>query len=156
MKKFLLSLSVIFSFGLYAVFISSNRADVVTPGNVISGGKQPDASGVQVPVPSPTPTPVSQGMGQYINGSYLGNVTDAYYGNIQVRVIIQNGRLADVIFLQYPNDHVTSIRISNESMPQLKSEAIQAQSSQVDVVSGATQTSEAFIISLASALLKAK
>jgi len=41
-------------------------------------------------------------------------------------------------------------------MPSLKQEAIQTQSAQVDIVSGATQTSQAFIQSLASALTKAK
>lgn len=42
--------------------------------------------------------------------------------------------------------------INNQAMPMLRSEAIQAQSANVDTVSGATMTSEAFIQSLQSAL----
>ena len=41
-------------------------------------------------------------------------------------------------------------------MPYLQSEAIQAQSARVDIISGATLTSEAYARSLQSALLKAE
>jgi uncharacterized protein with FMN-binding domain len=40
-------------------------------------------------------------------------------------------------------------------MPQLVEEAVQAQQADVDIVSGATDTSEAFIQSLADALSQA-
>jgi uncharacterized protein with FMN-binding domain len=60
--------------------------------------------------------------------------------------------LASVSFLQYPSDRGTSQRISAQAMPILQSEAIQAQSANVDVVSGATQISQGFISSLAQAL----
>ncbi|HEY4384430.1 MAG TPA: FMN-binding protein [Ktedonobacteraceae bacterium] len=46
--------------------------------------------------------------------------------------------------------------INNYADPQLTSEAIQAQSANVDIVSGATDSSEAFIQSLNSALAQAK
>ena len=59
-------------------------------------------------------------------------------------------------FAQYPNDRDESVQINQAAMPQLKQEAIQAQSSNVDVISGATQTSQAFVQSLASALSQAK
>ncbi|HSX40662.1 MAG TPA: FMN-binding protein [Candidatus Saccharimonadales bacterium] len=91
----------------------------------------------------------------YKDGTYTGDVTDAYYGNVQVQVAIVNGKISDVIFLQYPNDARTSQVINAQAMPLLKSEAIQAQSANVDIVSGASQTSQAFQQSLASALKKA-
>jgi uncharacterized protein with FMN-binding domain len=92
----------------------------------------------------------------YKDGTYTGVSADAYYGNVQVQAIIQNGKLADVQFLDYPRDRSTSLRISSEAMPYLKSEAIQAQSAPVDIVSGATEISGAFNQSLASALAAAK
>ena len=95
-------------------------------------------------------------MGTYKNGSYVGQVADAYFGNVQVKAIIQGGRLADVQILQYPNDRGTSREINGAAMPQLVQEAIQAQSANVNIVSGATQSSEAFQQSLASALTQAK
>ncbi len=94
--------------------------------------------------------------GAYLDGSYLGKSIDAYYGIVQIRVAIQNERLANVQFLQYPSDRSTSRYINGEAMPLLISEAIQVQSAQVDGVSGATFTSQAFQESLASALIQAK
>ena len=59
-------------------------------------------------------------------------------------------------FLDYPKDRSTSIRINSRAMPILKSEAIQAQNSNVNTISGATDSSGAFRESLASALAQAK
>lgn len=95
-------------------------------------------------------------MGRYKNGTYVGSAADAYFGNVQVQVSISGGKISDVQFLQYPSDRSTSLRISNYAMPVLKQEAIQAQNYNVDIVSGATQTSMAFQQSLASALAQAK
>jgi uncharacterized protein with FMN-binding domain len=109
-----------------------------------------------IPTPVPTPTPVKINAGIYKNGSYTGPTADAYYGNVQVQAIVQSGKLTDVQFLQYPNDRGTSIRVNGAAMPKLTQEAIQAQSANVNIVSGATATSQAFIQSLASALAMAK
>ncbi len=92
----------------------------------------------------------------YKNGTYTGSVADAFYGNVQVQATIQGGNITKVAFLQYPNTHGTSIAINGQAMPYLQQEAIQAQSSNVNVVSGATDTSYAFEQSLASALAQAQ
>ena len=104
--------------------------------------------------PIPTQAPLAR-VG-YKDGEYAGPVTDAFYGLVQVKAVIQAGKIADVQFLQYPNDRRTSIRINNIAMPYLITEAIQAQSAQVDIISGATLTSQAFAESLQSALATAK
>ncbi len=98
---------------------------------------------------------ISQNGGAYKDGTYIGSVANAYYGNLQVQAVIQNGALANIAFLQYPN-HGHSLDVSNSSMPILKSETIQSQSADVNIVSGATQTSNAFEQSLATALALAK
>lgn len=113
---------------------------------------QPTVGPIKVPTAIPSPTTG----GQYKDGSYTGSVADAYYGLIQVQAIIQGGQINDVQFLSYPNDRQNSIRINTYAMPILKSEAIQAQNANVDIVSGATLSSQAFQQSLASALVKAK
>lgn len=105
------------------------------------------------PTVSPTSAPTSQG--QYRNGTYTGSVADAFYGNVQVKVTIAGGKITNVQFLAYPNDRSTSVRINSLATPQLASQAIQAQSANVDGVSGASATSEAFRQSLASALAQA-
>lgn len=120
--------------------------------------KKPVATKPKTPTPpAPTPTPVAQTpAGQYTNGSYTGSTADAYYGTVQVQVIIKNGQLADVQFLQYPNDRSNSRYINSQAMPLLTQEALQAQSANVSGVSGATFTSQAFQQSLAAALALAK
>lgn len=93
--------------------------------------------------------------GRYRDGVYTGNSADAYYGNVQVKVTIQSGRMTNVQFLDYPHDQQNSLYINSFATPQLASEAITAQSANVDIVSGATETSQAFIQSLQSALSQA-
>jgi uncharacterized protein with FMN-binding domain len=97
-----------------------------------------------------------QTMGSYKDGSYTGSVQDAFYGNIQVRAVISGGKITDVLFLQFPNDNRTSQYINSQADPMLKQEAIQAQSAQINGVSGASASSQAFQASLADALSQAK
>ncbi|HZQ29614.1 MAG TPA: FMN-binding protein [Patescibacteria group bacterium] len=145
MKKFLLSFFVIAVFVLYSLHQRSEGA----PSPVIP--PQPSFG------PTPSNPPItSQQTNGYKNGTYVGDVTDAFYGFVQVQAIIQGGKITDVAFLQYPNDRNTSIEINSQAMPYLKSEAIQAQSANVDIISGATATSDAFRQSLQSALNKAQ
>ncbi len=93
---------------------------------------------------------------QYKDGSYTGSVADAQWGYIQVKAIVQGGKITDVQFLQYPNERNRSVEINNYADPQLTQEAIAAQSAQVDIVTGATDSSEAFIQSLTDALTQAQ
>jgi uncharacterized protein with FMN-binding domain len=90
------------------------------------------------------------------DGTYIGNPEDAFYGNIQVQTVISAGKIVDVQFLQYPGDRTRSLAINTLAMPNLKQEAIQAQSANVDIISGATDSSNAFVQSLSSALAKSK
>ncbi len=95
-------------------------------------------------------------MPPYKDGSYTGSTADAFYGNIQVKAIISGGKITDVQFLQYPSDRSRSIAINTLAMPNLKQEAIHAQNANVNIVSGATDSSNAFIQSLSSALSQSK
>lgn len=139
MKKIFLSLTVISAFIFYSL---SQKVEGSIP--------QPISQTMM-----PRDTQMMMG-GQYKNGEYIGDVTDAYYGNVQVRAVISGGKIADVQFLQYPKDRRTSMEINTQAMPYLKQEAIQAQNANVDIVSGATQTSSAFRQSLQSALDRAR
>ncbi|MEO6761155.1 MAG: FMN-binding protein [Candidatus Saccharimonadales bacterium] len=89
------------------------------------------------------------------NGNYTGNVVDAYYGNVQVAAVISGGKLTDIEFLQTPNGEQESIFINQQAKPRLKQEAIKSQSPNVNTISGATFTTQAFKESLTSALSQA-
>ncbi len=78
--------------------------------------------------------------------------SNSYYGSVQVQALILDGSLVDVQFLNYPQERRTSRRINAQAVPWLRTEAIRIQSANVNVISGATLTSEGFITSLRSAL----
>lgn len=88
-------------------------------------------------------------------GTVTGDAVQIPFGTVQVQVTMQNGQITDVQTLQAPNDNPHSSSISSYATPQLRSEALQAQSAQVNTISGATYTSEGYLQSLQSALAKA-
>lgn len=175
LKKFYLSAALILIFVSYTITTKRNISQSVnaTLGSQTVGSSpittqqpvqtqsspaqaaaaQPSAQTQSSPAQAPAPAK-SQSSSGYSDGQFIGNVSDAYYGNVQVEATVQNGRVTDVKFLQYPSDRRTSLYINSQAMPILTSEAISAQSSRIDVVSGATDTSHAFIQSLSSALNK--
>ena len=83
-----------------------------------------------------------------------GSIYASPYGNTQVQVTISNGQITSVTALQLPTGG-RSGQISNYVEPILSSEALTAQSANIDIVSGATYTSEAYAQSLQSALDRA-
>lgn len=150
MKKYLLSAVVIFGFLFYST--TANKTTISTP--PVSTLTLPTSIPTSI-IPTKIPTATSTSIGRYKNGTYTGSIADAYYGNIQVAAVIQGGNLIKVNILQSPNDRDNSIAINSQALPILQSEAISAQSAAVDMVSGATDTSAAFIQSLISALSQA-
>jgi uncharacterized protein with FMN-binding domain len=84
-----------------------------------------------------------------------GPVASNEYGDVQVRITLKGSQIIDVQALQLPHDRSRSARISDAAGPILRTEALQAQSAQVDLVSGATYTSESYAESLQGALDKA-
>lgn len=93
-----------------------------------------------------------------VKGSFSGQVTggavDVGFGTVQVQVTIQSGTITDIQAIQLPQGGHSG-QVSNYAAPQLRSEALQAQSAQIDTISGATYTSEGYIQSLQSALTQA-
>lgn len=163
MKKFVLAIIIIGSFIVFSlVYNHANNVAVapINPGITEPSNPNPatpTASGSSgAPNPTGTSSPTSAHGALYKDGSYTGSVADALWGNVQVQAVIQNGKITNVVFLQYPNDRNRSISINSYADPQLVSEAIQAQSASVDIVSGATDTSDAFIQSLTNALSQAR
>ncbi len=160
MKKAIISLFVIVAFAIYSVHTRNEQKSPII--SAASTSLQTTTSGATSSSndSSATATMSSASMQnnttQYKDGSYTGKAADAYYGNIQVKVTISGGKLTDVAFLQYPSDQRESVQINAQAMPLLKQEAIKAQTAQIDGVSGATDTAQAFIESLGSALSQAK
>ena len=154
MKKLVVSAVIIGVFLIYA--LTHARASVgFAPSQGSTGSTDPSSDSGSSGSSTTTQNGGAPAGGGYKDGAYTGAAADAQWGLVQVKITIQNGKLTNVQFLQYPNHRDRSVEINNYAMPQLTSEAIQAQSSQVDVISGATDTSEAFIQSLGDALSQA-
>lgn len=98
---------------------------------------------------------MNQHMGSFKDGNYTGSVADAYYGNVQVQVAVSGGKITSVKFVQYPHTHSESVYINDQAMPMLQQEVIQSQTANVNIISGATYTSQAFVESLTNALKQA-
>lgn len=160
MKKFVLAALIIGAFVLFSLLYNQSSNLALPPGSSADPGSSvshsptssvPSASGTSGPPDATTPSHAL-----YKDGTYTGSVADAQWGNIQVQVLVQNGKIANITFLQYPNERERSVMINNYADPQLVSEALQAQSATVDVVTGATDSSEAFMQSLSDALSQAQ
>jgi uncharacterized protein with FMN-binding domain len=79
-------------------------------------------------------------------------VISTRFGDVQVEVTISGGAITDVTALQLPNSDRRSQNIASQAAPILREEALTAQSASIDLLSGATYTSEAYAKSLQSAL----
>jgi len=103
---------------------------------------------------SPAPTSAAAGGGASAASAATtidGPVVSTQFGPVQVEIVVTDGRLEDVIALQLPTGR-NSGQISDWSEPILREEALRAQNANIDIVSGATYTSEAYARSLQAAL----
>ncbi|MGW3464088.1 FMN-binding protein [Streptomyces olivaceoviridis] len=81
-----------------------------------------------------------------------GDTAQTRWGPVQVRVTVADGRLTDVTAVSYPQGNPRDQEINSYALPQLRREALAAQSARIDTVSGATYTSDGYRQSLQSAL----
>ena len=85
--------------------------------------------------------------------SFTGDVTITRYGNVQVKITVQGGKIIDAQAVQVPTG--TSDRYTQMSVPVLRERTISVQSANIQGVSGASFTSYGWNTSLASAIAKA-
>jgi uncharacterized protein with FMN-binding domain len=164
-RKFFLSAFVVISFIAYALEKKVSSSIPVT-GEEGPAVLVPTAAATMAnPVPflaTPTFGVTATAVGNtasssgYRDGTYTGSSVYINWGYIQVQATINGGQLSDVQFLEYPNERRTSVRINSVAIPELQQEAIQTQSADVDIITGATLTSEGFQQSLESALTQAE
>lgn len=81
-----------------------------------------------------------------------GGVAHTQYGDVQVSITVVGSHITDVTALHLTDSSRHSVRISAQAAPVLRSEALHRQSAQIDMVSGATYTSDAYRQSLQSAI----
>ena len=157
--------------GALILLLSFKTPDGTLPTGTTDAGSQPDqgtgaiVSDQATPRPrataasptaagaTPAPTKASSG-GSSGSKTVDGPVVSTRFGDVQVEVVVASGKVTDIVALELPTGR-RSGQISQYASPILRQEALQAQSAQIDLVSGATYTSDAYAQSLQSALDKA-
>jgi uncharacterized protein with FMN-binding domain len=143
----ILAVAIIGALGLAAKGNSENMAAPAAS----SSATQTLASNTSEQVPAAT-SDSSASAGSYKDGTYSGESENTLYGTVQVAAVVSGGKITDIQFLQMPGPEGNSRQITSFAEPLLRQETIQSQSAHIDFVSGATQTSEAYEMSLQAAL----
>lgn len=86
------------------------------------------------------------------DGSFTGQAVNTRFGPVQVQITVSGGSITDVTVPQYPDSNGRDQQINGYALPQLVSETLSAQSANIDMVSGATYTSDGYLQSLQSAI----
>lgn len=87
-------------------------------------------------------------------GTLQGPSVDMRWGPVQVTIVVKDKQLVDVEATA-PTERQRSADINGQAIPWLRSEALQAKSANINLISGATMTSDAFAQSLQAALAQA-
>lgn len=93
---------------------------------------------------------------KYKDGTYTGTSTSTRWGDVQVQITIADGKITKINVLSSPDTEQRSIQINEQVLPSYKSEAISAQSANIQQISGATETYKGFTGSLQDALNQAE
>lgn len=151
MKKILYTLLATVS-GLVLLFSYRTSLEAVTP---------TDASAATAGSSSTTADTGASGSGTtpgtgLADGTYTGASSQTRYGPVQVQITVSGGQITDAQAVDFPNSNGRDWQINGTAIPRLVSEAIKAQSSKIQMVSGATYTSGGYLSSLQSAIDQAQ
>ena len=86
------------------------------------------------------------------NGTVTGPSVDTRWGPVQVEITTSGGKITAVDVVEYPNNNPRDQEINSFAIPTLVQETLDAQSADIDMVSGATVTSDGYLQSLQAAL----
>ena len=103
--------------------------------------------------PAPAaPAPAAPAAPAGVSGTFTGGTAQTAYGPVQVQIVVQNNTITSANAIRSPTGNSHDVAIAQYAIPVLNREAVQAQSAQISMVSGATYTSSGYIQSLQSAL----
>jgi len=131
-------------------------AAAASPVGVLTTTATPQASTDTSETPAVTATPSPSATSSAKSGTVNGEAAGTRYGPVQVQITVKSGQITAVDAIVYPTQDRRDQEINSWAVPQLDDEVLQAQSGQIDTVSGATVTSYGYITSLQSALDQAR
>ncbi len=128
---------------------TTNGADGTAP----SGAANGTSGGGSAPSGSSASPGAATGQGDTAGARIItGNVANTIYGPVQIQAVVKAGKIIKVTILQQPSTTAHDLQIGAFAFPQLEAETLSAQSTKIDMVSGATYTSGGYIQSLQSAI----
>ena len=99
-------------------------------------------------------TPTTAGPASGATGTAVGAAEQYGYGILSVKVTVSGGKITDVSLANLRVAESYSQMLAQQVVPMLRQEVLAASSARVNGVSGATYTSEAYLMSVQSALDK--
>jgi uncharacterized protein with FMN-binding domain len=133
---------------LFGYHTSTSGADPSATSTSVYSSSRPGSSAV----PS---TATASGSTSTSAKTVTGSVAQTRWGPVQVQLRVKGGTITKVSVIQYPNGNGKDAEINSRALPALTQETVDAQSAGIDMVSGATVTSDGYLESLQSAIDKA-
>lgn len=143
MKRVVLAMvTTVTSLVLLLSFKTHSQSAVATPTVAVSGKTNNTT-------PTTTAKPKTKAS---TTKTYTGDVAQTRYGPVQVQVTVKKGSVVSAKAVVYPMGQALDVQINSYAIPALNSEASSAGSASIDMISGATYTSQGYLSSLQSAL----
>ena len=117
-----------------------------------TGSTGAPAGPAPAPAPGPTSAPPPAPTTTVGAQTFTGKSVTYQYGVLQVQITDQGGHITNVAEVVDQAADSRSAQINSQAIPRLNQEALQAQSANIQAVSGATYTSDAYVQSLQSAI----
>ena len=133
---------------------TSTSSTATAAGSSSSAPAAPSATSSASGPPTPSSGSSSSSSGASSSGTktYTGDVASTRWGPVQVEITVTDGKVTTVDVLQSPDGNPRDTEINDRALPVLTQETLDAQSAKIDMVSGATVTSDGYVSSLQSAL----
>src|SRR4051812_25730921 len=130
---------------------ASAESSAVAP--VSSGTGSTSSSGSSAAAPTTSaPSSSSSSADTSTSATYTGDSASTRWGPVQVEITVSDGTITDVSVIDYPDGNGKDQQINARALPVLVQETLDSQSADIDMVSGATVTSDGYLESLQSAL----
>jgi uncharacterized protein with FMN-binding domain len=155
MRKIVIAvMSTISGLVLLFSYHTSTNSEAATTSDAGTGEGQDGQSASATPHAgeASSPAPTSSATSSSNSGTFTGDAAQTRWGTVQVQITVKDGKVTKADAVEYPNGNPRDQQINAYAIPTLNAEVVQAQSAQIDAVSGATVTSDGYIESLQSAI----
>jgi uncharacterized protein with FMN-binding domain len=131
---------------------TSSTSTTSTTSSGRSGSGRASTTTTTAPAGAGSPSSTTAATG---TSTYTGDPAQTRYGPVEVEITVTNGQLATAQAVEYPTESPRDRQINAWAIPELNQEAVAAKNAKIDMLSGATYTSDGYATSLQSALDKA-